>query len=357
MLVVDDSLFMRTLVSDMLNSDPQIEVVDTAKDGIEAVYKAKLLRPDCITLDLVMPGSDGLSTLRQIMSECPAPCIILSAHSREGADITVTCLEAGAVGFVLKPAGELSLNIENVKHQLINEVKAASKARLREIRSLAGKKLEAHIRRYQRSRNIIVIGASTGGPQTVEVILSCLPIDFPAPIVVVQHVPNLFFAQSLSEHLCRRCGLRAKVVEDHDTLQAGIVYVASGGCHTTLRRLGNEEVVIQITEAKDCSLTPSIDLAMESAARIFERNTVGIILSGMGRDGVEGARAVKDYGGTIIVQDESSLIFGMPKAVIEAGLADHILPAGRIADAVMECLANGGHTGSKRRDEVLCLKI
>jgi len=356
-LVVDDSLFMRTLISDMLNSDPEIEVVDTAKDGKEAVSKITKLKPDCVTLDLMMPGWDGLTTLKHIMTECPTPCVILSAHSKEGADITMRCLNAGAVGFVLKPSGELSLNIENVKHQLLEEVKAASKIELKKIKSLTRKKPKRHKRKLVCVNRVIVIGASTGGLQTLESILPSLPADFPSPIIVVQHLPNMFFTESFAERLNPDCELTVKVAESNEIIQAGKVYLAPGGFHMTLGFLPNREVTPCINEAKDDSLTPSIDLAMESAAKVFNENAVGIILSGMGDDGCQGMRAIKESGGKTIVQDESSLIFGMPKAVIDAGFADEVLPASAIAAAMIECVSYGQDARYEQQDTELCLKI
>lgn len=364
-LVVDDSLFMRTLISDMLNSDQGIEVVDTAKDGKEAVSKIAKLKPDCVTLDLMMPEWDGLTTLKHIMAECPTPCVILSAHSREGADITIDCLNAGAVGFVLKPSGELSLNIENVKHQLLEEVKAASQIELKKIKSLTRRKPKRHKRKLVGANKIVVIGASTGGLQTLESILPSLPADFPSPVIVVQHLPNTFFTESFAERLNRDCELKVKVAESNEIIQAGKVYLAPGGSHMTLGLLPNRKVAPCINEANDDSLTPSIDLAMESAAGIFSANTVGIILTGMGHDGREGMKAIKESGGKTIVQDESSLIFGMPKAVIDAGFADVVLPANQIAGAMIECISCEQDTrpalerseGREQRDTELCLKI
>lgn len=356
-LVVDDSLFMRTLISDILNSDPEIEVTDTAKDGKEAVSKITKLKPDCVTLDLMMPGWNGLTTLKHIMAECPTPCVILSAHSREGANITIDCLNAGAVGFVLKPSGELSLNIENVKHQLLEEVKAASKIELKKIKSLTRKKPKRHKRKLVGVNKIIVIGASTGGLQTLESILPALPADFPSPIIVVQHLPNMFFTESLAERLNRDCELTVKIAESSEIIQAGKVYLAPGGSHMTLGSLPSREVICCITEVKDDSLTPSIDLAMESAAKVFNENAVGIILSGMGRDGCQGMKAIKESGGRTFVQDESSLIFGMPKAVIDAGFADEVLPANEITNAMIECVSYRQDTKSEQRHTELCMKI
>jgi len=338
-LVVDDSLFMRTLISDLLNSDPEIEVIDTAKEGREAIDKISRVRPDCITLDLAMPGWDGMTTLKHIMSECPVPVVILSAYSKQDADVTIECIETGAVGFVLKPSGELSLNIEKVKHQLIEEVKAASKVELKKVRLLAAKKPKQHKRKLADVNKIFVIGASTGGMQTLESILPFLPADFPSPIIVAQHVPNMFFTQSFAQHLNRQCELTVKVANDNETIEAGKIYLAPGGSHMTLRLLPNKEVAAHIKEAKSDILTPSVDLVMESAAKIFYENVVGIILTGMGDDGRDGAKAIKQAGGTVITQDESSLIFGMPKAVIDAGYADKILPAGEIAEVMMESVS------------------
>jgi len=338
-LIVDDSLFMRTLVSDMLNSDPEIEVVDTAKNGKEAVDKIPKARPDCVTLDLAMPGWDGLTTLKHIMNECPVPVVILSAYSKRDSDITIRCLEVGAVGFVLKPSGELSLDIENVKHQLLEEVKAASKIEIKKLKSLTAKRPKRRGRKLVGVNKIIVIGASTGGLQTLESILLSLPTDFPSPIIVVQHLPNMFFTESLAERLNRDCELTVKVAESNEIIQAGKVYIAPGGSHMTLASLPNREVTPWIKEATSDSLTPSVDLAMQSVAKIFDGHTVGIILSGMGCDGREGMKAIKESGGETIVQDESSLIFGMPKAVIDAGFADKVLPANKIAGAMMECVS------------------
>lgn len=337
-LVVDDSLFMRTLVSDLLNSDPEIEIIDTAKEGKEAINKITKLNPDCVTLDLAMPGWDGLTILKHIMESCPVPVVILSAYSKQGADITTECLKTGAVGFVLKPSGELSLNIETVKMQLLKEVKAASQVNIEKIKSLTVPKPKKPRHKLIGTGKIIIIGASTGGFQTLESVLSSLPRNFPLPVIVIQHVPNMFFTESLTGHLNRDCQLPVKVAEDKEIVQPGTVYLAPGGSHTTFRQLLNAEVMFCIKEAPDEALTPSVNLAMNSAVEIFKENTIGIILSGMGRDGCEGMKAIKKCGGRTIVQDNSSLIFGMPKMVIDAGAADKVLPAGEIAEAMTEAV-------------------
>jgi two-component system chemotaxis response regulator CheB len=335
-LVVDDSFFMRTLISDMLSSDPEIEVIDTAKDGTEALRKIPETKPDCITLDLAMPGQDGLTTLKHIMDEYPTPVVILSAHSKKNADITINCLNAGAVGFVLKPSGELSLDIEHVKHKLLAEVKAASKVNVGAIKSLTVKKPKRIRHKVTRMNTIVVIGASTGGPQTLESILWALPIDFSAPIIVVQHMPTRFFTQSLAEHLNRNCELEVRVVVDNEIIHSGRVYLIPAGFRVTLYPRVTQDTVIRLSKEDYDILSPSVDSAMETVAHTYHRNAVGIILTGMGHDGVKGTEAIKASGGKTIVQDRSSLIFGMPKAVIEAGYADKVLPASEIASAIID---------------------
>ena len=354
-LVIDDSLFMRTLISDILNSDPEITVIDTAKDGEEAIKKIPKVRPDCITLDLAMPGWDGLTTLEHIMDEYPTPVIILSAHSKKDADITIKCLNAGAVGFVLKPSGELSLDIESVRQKLLEEVKAASKVDLEKVKPRLKKKPKTLKGKLVTVKRIVVIGASTGGPQTLETILYSLPVNLPLPVIIVQHVPSIFFTESLAEHLNKMSDLEVKVAKNGEILRRSCVYLAPSGFQMTLEtRIDTDKkmridtdirenppiksVCIRVTKARPNSLNPSIDVTMQSAAEIYNGGTIGIILTGMGRDGEEGMRAIKEAGGKTIVQDESSLIFGMPKAVIDAGIADRVLPVETIAEAMMECM-------------------
>jgi len=336
-LVIDDSLFMRMLISHMLNSDPEIEVIDIAKDGEEAMEKLSRIKPDCITLDLAMPGWDDLTTLEHMMDEYPTPLIVLSAHSKIYADITIKCLKAGAVGFVLKPLGELSLDIENIKHKLLKEVKAVSKVDFEKIKLCIQKIPKRPKCKLVALNKIIVIGASTGGPQTLEKILYSLPINLPIPVIIVQHMPSIFFTESLAQHLNKVTDLEVKVAENSEILKGGKVYLAPGGCQSTLSLIG-KEVVFCLNEAESDILSPSVDITMKSVAEIYNRNAIGIILSGVGHDGLEGMKAIKEVGGKTIAQDESSLIFGMPKAVIDAGYANEVLGIEEIADTIIKCV-------------------
>lgn len=349
-LIVDDSFVMRKLLRDILSSD-DIEVVGVAASGSEAIKKIPQIQPDVITLDLIMPGWDGLTTLKHIMEEYPTPVIILSGHSKEGADITIQCLEAGAVSFILKPSGELSLDIDRVAPNLLEAVRAASKVDVAKISALFAPKGRPVKYRAVETGRIIVIGASTGGPQTLVPILSSLPPDFLPPVIIVQHMPGIEFTRSMAERLKRFCKLVVKVAEDNETIARRKIYLIPGGFHARIascvvRRAQNtirnthDEVRVKLTMANPKELTPSIDMVMRSAAEIYRENAIGVILTGMGTDGAEGMEAIKKSGGKTLVQDESSLIFGMPKAVIDRGHADSVLPAGKIAEKIIELIEN-----------------
>lgn len=345
-LVVEDSFVMRKLLSDILNSE-DIEVAGVAKSGKEAIKKIPLVKPDVITLDLMMPGWDGFTTLKHIMEECPTPVIILSAHSREGADITLKCLEAGAVGFILKPSGELSLDIDQIAPKLLETVRQAAKVDVKKLSALFIPRDRLAKYKAVETDSIVVIGASTGGPQTLIAILSLLPPDFLPPIIIVQHMPSIEFTQSLVEHIKRVCKLIAKVVKDNEIIARKNVYLVPGGYSMTVQRTDNERrttddeqqiwgVTMRLVKDKPGDLTPSINVTMKSIAEVYRDKVVGVVLTGMGNDGAEGMRVIKHFGGRTLVEDESALIFGMPKEVIDQGCADSILPAGRIAEKIVE---------------------
>lgn len=363
-LIIDDSFVMRKLLRDILSTE-DIEVAGIAKSGSEALKKIPQIKPDVITLDLVMPGWSGLTTLKHIMEEYPTPVVILSAHSREGVDITIKCLEAGAVSFILKPSGELSLDIDKVAFELLKAVRLAATVDAAKISALFAPASRPVKYKTAAADKIIVIGASTGGPQTLTAILSALPPYFSPPIIVVQHMPSIEFTQSLAERLKNACKLMVKVAEDNETIARKNIYLVPGGYSMTLQAIEKKpETRVQSTEIREQSteyrvestedggqrievvmrlvkdspdvLTPSINATMRSTAKIFNGNTIGVILTGMGSDGAEGMEAIKNSGGKTLVQDESSLIFGMPQAVIDRGCADSVLPAGKIAERIAE---------------------
>jgi two-component system, chemotaxis family, protein-glutamate methylesterase/glutaminase len=351
-LIVDNSIFMRTLVSSMLDSDPDIEVVDTARSGPEALEKILDLKPDVITLDLMMPGWDGLTTLKKIMSDCPTAVVILSAHSQEGAEITLKCITAGAISSVLKPSGELSLDIDQVKEQLSQEIKAASMIQPERVKKLVAKKSKSEKVQYAYNHRIVVIGASTGGPQTLETILPLLPADFPLPIVVVQHTPSVYMSQCLADRFDDVSALNVKLASHGEVIKRGTVYIAPSKFQCMVDCIEGE-VVFEIKKVEGEVLTPSVDAAMESLAERYRDGTLGIILTGIGHDGVKGMKAIKRCGGQTLAQDESALIFGMPQEVIEAGAADKALPAEEIAEAIVEFATRMHSSSSKVRSSEL----
>jgi len=343
-LVVDDSYFMRKVISDVLNDDEEIEVIDSAKNGEEALEKIKTKKPDVITLDYVMPRMSGLATLKKIMDLYPTPVVMLSAYTREGAAVTLDCLKAGAVGFVLKPTGEVSLDIKKIKDEIIREVKIAAKVSIKKIKSLLAQK--PVIRKVKPgviiSEKVVIIGSSTGGPSTLELLLSEFPSNLSAGILIVQHMPPKF-TKYLAERLDRSSELNVKEAEEGDIVEAGKAFIAPGGFHMVVEKHeidGKIKAVIGINKNPPVNdLRPSIDVTMDSVAESYGKNTIGVILTGMGNDGDHGMKTIKKVKGTTIVQDEeTSLIFGMPKKVIERGNADFILPISNISKKIIQLL-------------------
>ena len=341
-LVVDDSMVMRRLITDILTRDPRIEVVDTARDGFEALEKTKSLRPDVVTLDVEMPGMDGLSALERIMRECPTPVIMLSTLTQEGADVTLRALEVGAVDFVPKPSGSISLDLGKVAVQLIAKVVCVSKARLavRETRLLKQPEPMTEGRRdgnrgflppmsgHGTADCLVVIGASTGGPRAIQAVLSELNPDLPAAVVVVQHMPP-GFTKAFAERLDRTSRLRVAEAAGGETLVEGGVWVAPGDYHV---RVTPEKVLRRTKEPPVRGLRPAVDLTMESAAEVYGQRCVGVVLTGMGNDGTYGLSCIGRAGGDTMAEDEStSVIYGMPRCARESGAANRSVPLHRIA--------------------------
>ena len=335
-LVVDDSVFMRNVITDILNSDPEIEVVGQASDGIHALKKIQEFNPQVITLDLEMPHMNGLETIQKLMQLAPHPTVIMvSAFTSEGAGVTLQCLEAGAVDFVLKPSGPRSLDMDKVKEKLIATVKSAALVNMQTF-----KKKSVHIEASTIPKNahqqpgIIVIGSSTGGPVALERLLPLFPPEFSYPILVAQHMP-LEFIVSFVKRLEHLCHVPVRLAKDGEKIENGIIYIVPGNVNTQVRQDADDLAVFSTTET-DVILTPSIDLLMKSVVAIYKEATVGIILTGMGDDGAVGMQAIKEAGGRTLVQDEkSSTVFGMGRAVVERGFADLVVPLDEIVEHII----------------------
>lgn len=332
-LVVDDSALMRKVISRMVESSPDCEVVGIARDGEEAVEKVAELRPDVVTLDVEMPRLNGLEALTHIMLHHPTPVVMLSALTEEGSEATVRALEIGAVDFIHKPDGSsISLSIENVGEELVKKIRVAASSRPKRL----------FIRRKRRFESpkafrakVIVFGASTGGPGTLIDITQSLPPKIP-PVLVVQHMPG-GFTSSFAKRLNATSRLEFKEAEDKDVLKPGHGYVAPGGYHMLV-----DNSRIRLTRGpKLHGVRPAVDRTMESIASSYENKAIGIVLTGMGSDGAEGLKRIFETGGRTIAEAESScVVFGMPQAAIEAGAAQVVLPSQRIAETVVKWLKN-----------------
>jgi two-component system chemotaxis response regulator CheB len=329
-LVVDDSAFAVASISRKLQIDPDIEVIDSARNGKEAVEKARSLSPDVITMDVVMPEMDGLSALERIMVECPTPVVMLSALTSENAEATIRALELGAVDFFLKPSVVMPAGDAEV---LLEKIKSASRVNLRLKRQSTGELITRctksnSIKRKSGTEKIIVIGSSTGGPRALMQLIPALPPELPAGILIVQHMPPLF-TRSLAERLNQASKLRVAEAQEGDSIWGGKILLAPGDYHMTLSHNGK----VSLNQGPRLhGIRPSVDVTMKSAASIFGALTLGIILTGMGSDGTEGAFHIKAAGGKVIAEDESTcVVYGMPQSVAKAGYVDKVLPLHEIA--------------------------
>lgn len=337
-LIVDDSFFMRKLLRKLLDSDPDIEVVGEAKDGKMAIEEILKLKPDVVTMDYNMPKMTGAEATREILkrAERPPAILMLSAYTKEGAEETFESLRAGAVDFITKPSGELSLDIDEIKSEILEKVKIAAKARVKKFKRLKSKVVR-EIKKIKKGKaKAIVIGASTGGPPVVEDILSELPANLQATVFIVQHMPK-YFTESFAQRLDRFSKLRVKEAKSGDIVENGVGFVAPGNFHMRLRQSDSKIIVQLTTEPPRYGLRPAIDITMISAGEIYGSNLIGIVLTGMGKDGTEGSAIIKKNGGYIIAQDpKTAAVASMPEAVIKEKLADEILPPEKIAKRIIE---------------------
>lgn len=331
-LVVDDSPFMRRAVQRMLEPMASIEVVGTAADGREAVEQAVRLRPDVVILDIVMPEMDGLAAIHGIMEQVPTPILVLSSQARPGADTTLRALELGAVDFVSKADAGTRMDIYDLAPVLREKVLAAAESRPSRLNALdaVGFEPPEPAVRPESPYEVLAIGASTGGPRALTTILSRLPANFPAGVVVAQHMPP-GFTRTLAERLDRRSPLRVREVGDGDMVEPGLVLIGVGGRQLTVER-GGAGLVARVPQAPEPLLhRPSVDLLFRTVAAAAAERAVGLVLTGMGQDGAEGLAAIRAAGGrTLAESEETAVIYGMPRAAGAA--AEQVLPLDRMPE-------------------------
>lgn len=342
-LVVDDSAFMRRLIAEVVELRDDFRVVGTASDGIEALERIRALSPDIVTLDVAMPRLDGLATLERIMDEMPRPVIVVSAAGSSDQNASaVRALELGAVEFVRKPSGPVSIDMLVVREQLLRALDAASTVRFgnraRDTRATDIVRAPAHPAPQKNATRAVVIAASTGGPRALAEVVSRFQGDLDAAVLIVQHMPPEFIP-TLANRLGQLTPLPVTVAADGDPLLSGRLYLAPGEGQMRLRR-GTYSVTIEIDRGDPlCGPRPSADPLFQSAARIFGRHAIGVVLSGMGRDGAEGLRSLRGAGGAGVVQNRAtSIIYGMPAAALAAAGADAVVPASEIAGVISRML-------------------
>jgi two-component system chemotaxis response regulator CheB len=330
-LIIEDSSFLSAALKKMLESDPGMSVVGVSNYAPEAVEKVELLEPDVIILDIEMPQGGALDVLSQVMAENPTPTIVIGPESELGKSEIVSAFSYGALDFVLRPKN--FLDVEEMKDELLAMVKVAASV---EIRKLIVRKQRKTVKAPKTSEKLVVIGASSGGVIALEEVLTRLPEDFPAAVLVVQHMP-VGFTKAFAERLDSISKIPIGEAGEGSVLECGKVLIAPGGCNLEVR-LEGKRLFTRLNQ-KHTTIKPCVDIAMKSAAEACGRNVVAVILTGMGHDGSEGVKWVKKYGGRTIAQDEAtSLIFGMPKSVIDNGDADYVVPLHEMADKIAEVI-------------------
>ncbi|HZZ18383.1 MAG TPA: chemotaxis response regulator protein-glutamate methylesterase [Opitutaceae bacterium] len=358
-LIVDDAVVMRRLISESLSLDPEIEVVGTAAHGNIAIAKIPQVNPDVVTLDVEMPELDGIETVRAIRKTHPdLPVIMFSTLTERGAEKTLDALAAGATDYVTKPAniGSVSLSVKRLQEELVPKVKQHGKKRLGIMPSASKSQARAasafpgrpavHV---QRPVELVCIGTSTGGPNALAEVFAGIPANFPVPIVIVQHMPVLF-TKMLAERLDKLGSVRFCEGAAGQKIEAGNAYVAPGGHHMEVVRSGTDLVLRLNDLPPENSCRPAVDVLFRSVAAVSGSGTVAVILTGMGQDGLHGCRQLRELNAQILAQDEaSSVVWGMPGQVVQAGLADRILPLGEVAAEICR------RTGSAKRAALAAL--
>ncbi|MGE7089874.1 protein-glutamate methylesterase/protein-glutamine glutaminase [Lysinibacillus sp. NPDC048646] len=375
LLVVDDSAFMRKLISDFFVGNSKVEVVGTARNGKDAIKKIQTLKPTVVTMDIEMPEMNGLDALNEIMAICPVPVVMLSSTTQKGAENALTAIEYGAVDFVAKPSGTISLDLHKIQTELVHKVEQASLVPISKLKKPSGSKKQqgptltaSTIRKeiiserkvatsvnvssvvpevkkpymeWSRvSKKIVLIGTSTGGPRALQEVITKIPKKIQAPILIVQHMPA-GFTKSLASRLDQLSEITVKEAEQGDILQNGVAYIAPGGYHLKIRKVGTSfGVVLDNNEPPRSGHRPSVDVMFEDVSQIKDFDKVAVIMTGMGHDGSNGLKALKSTGNVIAISEsaDTCIVYGMPKAAVETQLVDEVADVDDIAQTIMKYL-------------------
>lgn len=350
-LVVDDSSFFRRQIQKLLEEDSELEVIGTANDGKEAIEKTLALKPDVITMDIEMPVLDGIKATKQIMQQRPTPILMFSSLSTEGAKATLDALDAGALDFIPKRFEDISKNLAEVKKILCDKVREIGKHR--RFNRPVSKALHPDTDRQAHTDvqppksvstssaktkkfNLLAIGTSTGGPIALQEVLVNLPESFPTPIILVQHMPGTF-TPAFASRLNQLCKINVKEAEDGESIKAGTAYLAPGGKQMLLKRSGSNVKVVVVDSDPTLTYKPSVDVTFKSIAEAYSDDVLAIILTGMGSDGCEGAKMLKQRGAHIWSQDkETCVVYGMPAAVADAGIVEKVLPLSSFSSHIIQ---------------------
>lgn len=338
-LIVDDSSFFRHQIRAIIDAHPQLSVVGEASNGREAIDKTKQLKPDIITMDYEMPLMDGITSVRHIMNECPTPILMFSSLTLQGARVTLDALEAGAVDFLPKSYEKVSGSNSSLRQILVNKLltlaKPAEKTTLRTPSSIEAPSIPARPKSkvYPQRFELVMIGTSTGGPVALQKVLTQLPVNFPVPILLIQHMPGTFTG-AFAERLNGQCKITVKEAHDGDLLKPGTAYLAPGGQQMILSQKGKIRIMVG---DERLNYKPCVDLTFGSAVKYYNRNVLAIVLTGMGADGREGARLLKQAGAAVWAQEgKTCVIDGMPSAIVKANLADEIVPLLEVSKRMVE---------------------
>jgi two-component system, chemotaxis family, protein-glutamate methylesterase/glutaminase len=333
-LVVDDSAYVRKIVKEMLSRAPAIDVVGTARDGEEALLQVRALNPDVVTCDLIMPEVDGVEFIRRQFAVRPLPVVVVSIAA-ESSERVLAALDAGAIDFVQKPTALATDRIFDMADELVAKVTAAAAAPLAALEQPVRVPVPLRPPAFARCYDIVTIGVSTGGPQGLKVVISALPADFPAPIAIVLHMP-IGYTEGYARRLNELSALTVVEARDGDRVDAGTVYVAQAGRHLTFRRRGAEVLISLDVKPLDTAHRPSVDVMFQSAADVYGSRVLGVVMTGMGNDGCEGAAWIKARGGVVLTEAEQScVVYGMPRAVVDAGLSDDAVPLHDLPQALL----------------------